>query len=273
MKFTKMKTMKNLGLITLLAFLSVNLVSAQDDSKAIQPLEEFKLNMTSGRLVVKSVNRVEFIGHSGSEVIIQTLGSNKKTSDRATGLKLINGLGLEDNTGLGLSVVKEGSDNVVQEISSKQNRGYIIQVPKGVTIVYEHSSPYGKRVKFKNILGEIESTTNHSGIVLDNVTGPITVNTVHGNIEGTFTNINQSNPISIVSSHGAIDLAIPTNSKANFKIETNWGEIYSDLDIIIDKGAGKMKSYSGNKVVGTLNGGGVSFQIKSSHGTIYLRKK
>jgi hypothetical protein len=268
-----MKNLKLIGLMMLLTFFSMDNASAQDDSKAIKPLEEFKLNMTSGRLVVKGVNRVEFIGHSGSGVIIQSAGSNKKDSERSEGLKLINGQGLEDNTGLGISVQKEGADNVVQELSSKQGRSYIIQVPKGVTIVYEHSSSYGKKVKFRNILGEIESTTNHNGVVLDNVTGPITINTVHGDVEGSFTTINQSNPISIVSSHGDLDLAIPVATKANFKIETSWGEIYSDLDITIDREDGSMKSYSGNKVIGSLNGGGVSFQVKSTHGTIYLRKK
>ena len=268
-----MKKLNLIGLIVLLFFFSMNKVSAQDDSKAIQPLEEFKLNMTSGRLVVKGVNRVEFIGHSGSEVIIQSAGSTKKDSDRSEGLKLINGLGLEDNTGLGLSVVKEGNDNVIQELSGRKSRSYIIQVPKDVTIVYEHSSAYGKKVKFKNILGEIESTTNHSSVMLDDVSGPITINTVHGDIDCSFTNVNQSNPISILSSHGDIDLSIPQATKASFKIETSWGEIYSDLDINIDRENGSMKSYSGNKVVGSLNGGGVNFHVRSTHGTIYLRKK
>jgi hypothetical protein len=268
-----MKKMKIIGLMTLATILSVGIAGAQSSDEGIKPLEEYKLNMTSGRLIVKEVNKVEFVGHSGSGVIIQASAGNKKDSERAEGLKLINGSGLEDNTGLGLSINKEGDANVVQEISSRKSRGYIIQVPKGVTIVYEHSSAYGKDVVFKNILGEIEATTNHNDVVLENVSGPITVNTVHGDIDGGFSNINQANPISIASSHGDIDLGIPENTKANLKIETSWGEVYSDLNINIERGDDKMKSYGGNKVVGTLNGGGVSFQVKSTHGSIYLRKK
>ena len=268
-----MKKMKIIGLMTLATVLSVNIARAQSDVEGVKPLQEYKLNMTSGRLIVKEVNKVEFVGHSGSEVIFQSSAGKKEDSERAEGLKLINGSGLEDNTGLGLSVVKEGDNNVVQQLSSRKSRSYIVKVPKGVTIVYEHSSAHGDDVVFKNILGEIESTTNHSDVALENVTGPITINTVHGDIDGGFTNINQANPISIVSSHGDIDLSIPDNTKANLKVDTSWGEIYSDLNIDIAIEEGEMKSYGGNNVVGTLNGGGVSFQVKSTHGSIYLRKK
>ncbi len=268
-----MKKMKIIGLMTAATFLSMSLVTAQLSTTAVKPLQEYKLNMTSGRLIVKEVNNVEFVGHSGSGVIIQATGGNKKDSERAEGLKLINGLGLEDNTDLGLNVTRDGSSNVIQEISTRKSRRYIIQVPKGVTVVYEHSSSYGKDVSFKNILGEIEATTNHNDVILENVTGPISINTVHGDINGSFSNINQSNPISIVSTHGDIDLGIPANTKANLKIETKWGEIYSDLDIKIEREEGNMKSYGSNKVVGTLNSGGVDFHVKSNYGTIYLRKK
>ena len=268
-----MKKVKIIGLMTAVTFLSMSMVTAQSTDNAVKPLQEHKLNMTSGRLIIKEVNKVQFVGHTGSGVIIQASGTNQKDAERAEGLKLINGLGLEDNTGLGLSIVKEGDTNVLQEISSRKSRGYIIQVPKGVTIVYEHSSSYGKDVTFKNILGEIEATTNHNDVVLENVTGPITISTVHGDIDGSFSTVNQSNPISIVSTHGDIDLSIPESTKANLKVETRWGEIYSDLNIKIDREDGSMKSYGGNKVVGTLNSGGVDFQAKSNHGTIYLRKK
>ncbi len=260
-----MKKMKLTGLMTLLTILSVSIASAQSN--------EYKLDINSGRLIVHEINEVEFVGHTGSGVLIKRKGQNHETSERAKGLKLINGLGLEDNTGIGLSAIKKGGGTVLTQISRNGDGEYIIQVPKGVTIVYEHSSPHGDDVLFKNITGEIEVTTNHSGVELENVTGPLSINTVHGDIEGNFSMVNQSNPISIVSTHGDIDLGIPSGTKANFRISTGWGEIYSDLTLKIDANQGSMKQYGGNKVVGKLNGGGVNFEVKSTHGSIYLRKK
>lgn len=258
--------MKKLKLVTTLVILAVGLATAQSSN-------EYKLDMNSGKLKIKEIGEVEFIGYSGSGVIVKRADEDHKVPERAKGLKLINGLGLEDNTGLGLNMEKQGDATVLSQISRNSDAEYIIQVPKGVTIVYEHSTPYGHTVVFKNITGEIEVKTNHSGVRLENVTGPMSITTVHGDIEGNFSIVNQANPISIVSSHGDIDIAIPENTKANLKVSTSWGEIYSDLNIKIERDGETMKRYNANKVVGTLNGGGVSFEVKSSHGSIFLRKK
>ena len=260
-----MKKMKTIGLMMLLTLVSVSITNAQSN--------EYKLDMSSGRLIVQEINEVEFVGHNGSGVIIKRRGEDRETSERAKGLKLINGLGLEDNTGIGLSAEKKGEGTVLTQISRNGDNEYVIQVPKGVTVVYEHSSPHGDDVTFRNITSEIEVTTNHSGVELDNVTGPMSISTVHGDIEGNMGTVNQSSPISIVSTHGDIDLGIPSGTKANFRISTGWGEIYSDLDLKVDRDQGSMKQYGANKVVGKLNGGGVSFEVKSTHGSIYLRKK
>lgn len=260
-----MKNFKSIGLVLLMVLLGTTITNAQTN--------EYKLDMNSGKLIVREVDDVAFVGHDGQGVVISNKDIDTEQSERAKGLKLINGLGLEDNTGVGLNVVKDGANAVISQISRNSNGEYIIKVPKGVTIVYEHSSVYGGEVKFKNISGEIESTTNHSDVEFENVTGPLSINTVHGDIEGDFSSVSQSNPTSIVSSHGDIDIKLPSATKANFKINTSWGEIYSDLDIKIESADAELKKYSQNKVVGTLNSGGVSFNVESTHGTIYLRKK
>lgn len=235
---------------------------------------QYKLDMSSGKLIVKEIAEVTFVEHSGSGVLITNLDMNLKESERAKGLKLINGLGLEDNTSIGLNVTKEGGNTIINQISRNDQGDFEIKVPKGITVVYEQSSVYGDEVTFRNMSGEIEVTTNHSDVKLDNVTGPLTINTVHGDIEGNFSSVSQSNPLSVVSTHGDIDLGVPAATKSNFEISTSWGEIYSDLDIKIEKSSDdSMKRYNMNKVIGTMNGGGVSFKVKSTHGSVYLRKK
>ena len=236
-----------------------------------QKSKEYKLDLKSGRLVVREINDVQFIGHEGSEVVLQVRNDDDDQSERAKGLKLINGLGLVDNTGVGLNVSKEGSETVLQQISRNTDAEFVVKVPKAVTIVYEHSSVHGQTVRFKNFAGEIEATTNHSDVELENVNGPLTINTVHGDIEGKLGTINQSNPLTLTSAHGDIDLGIPKATKANFKINTEWGEIYSDLDFKIEKTGDSMKRYGANNVKGTLNGGGVNINVSSAHGSIYLR--
>ncbi|MTI38657.1 hypothetical protein E1140_04070 [Fulvivirga lutimaris] len=261
-----MKKLKFIGLTCLAITLGLGQINAQNSN-------EYKLDMSSGKLIVKELDEVEFVASSNGSVVITNRDNDREKSERAKGLRLINGLGLEDNTGIGLNVEKTSGGATVSQISRNGSGEYIIKVPKGVTIVFENGSVYSKGVSFKNITSEIEVTTTHCDVRLDNVTGPMTVSTVHGDIDGAFSAVSQANPISIVSAHGDIDLGIPSGTKANFTISTNWGEIYSDLDIEIEKNAESMKRYNQNKVNGKMSGGGVSMNISSTHGSIYLRKK
>ncbi|MEP5613892.1 MAG: DUF4097 family beta strand repeat-containing protein [Cyclobacteriaceae bacterium] len=224
----------------------------------------------SGKLIVDGINKISFEGYDGNEVIISTT-STASRSERAQGLKLINGSGLEDNTGIGISLTESGGNTEMVEISNRSSKRYTVKVPKSVTVVYKHSSPHGSTVVFSKIAGEIEVKTNHSKVKLEDVTGPMTVSTVHGRIEGNFTALSQTGPVSIASSHGLVDISLPANTKANIKLGSGWGEIYSDFDIAFEKSS-SLKSYSSNEVRGTINGGGVDFSAKSSHGDVYLRK-
>ena len=261
-----MEKLKLLGLTCLVIILGLGQINAQNSN-------EYKLDMSSGKLIVKELDKVEFEASAGNSVLIINRDGNKEKSERAKGLRLINGSGLEDNTGIGLSVEKTSSGATINQISRNGEGEYVIQVPKGITIVFENGSVHSDKVSFTNISSEIEVTTTHCDVRFENVTGPMTISTVHGDIDGAFGTVNQSNPISIISAHGDIDLGVQSATKANFTISTSWGEIYSDLNIEIEKNASNMKRYSQNKVNGKLNGGGVSMNISSTHGDIYLRKK
>lgn len=259
-----MKTIKNLLFTLMLGILSQGLLA--------QEKVEYRFE-AKGKLIIDGINKISFEGYDGNEVIISTEIKNSSSSDRAEGLKLINGTGLEDNTGIGLSVNNVDGNTEVVEISSRSSKRYKVMLPQTVTVVYKHTTPFGSKVNFSKISGEIEANTVHSGIVLADVTGPMTISTVHGKIEGNFKTVNQSGAISLASSHGLIDISVPASTKADLQISTSWGEIYSDLDIAIKKSSEEMKNYSANNVEGTLNGGGVNMSITATHGNVYLRKK
>ncbi|MFM8833364.1 MAG: hypothetical protein ACKOEV_07020, partial [Cytophagales bacterium] len=80
--------------------------------------QEFKLPKTSGRLEIH-LGRVTVEGHSGNEIIFSSRDRDKDDDDgRAKGLRAINSLGLEDNTGLGINVTDKG--NVVEVFQLKK---------------------------------------------------------------------------------------------------------------------------------------------------------
>ncbi|MBY0434671.1 MAG: DUF4097 family beta strand repeat-containing protein [Cyclobacteriaceae bacterium] len=234
--------------------------------------QEFKVAKSTGRLDLKEVGDVEVEGHTGNEIIFTSRDHDRERDDRAKGLRAVSSLGLEDNTGIGLSVITKGDVIEVRQLKKMDGPEILIKVPKGVLVSYSHSSPYGSDLTLRNMENEIEVSTVHNDVRLENVTGPMAVNTVHGDIDATLSGSMKS-PISIVSVHGHVDVAMPASAKASMRMNTAWGEIFVDPDFKIEfDNQGNLVKYSDN-LSGKINGGGIEIKLSSTHNNVYLRKK
>src|SRR5688500_16548618 len=115
--------------------------------------QEFKVSKSTGRLEIREVNNVFIEGHTGNEIIFTSRNQNRERDQRAQGLRALSSLGLEDNTGLGLSVLDKGNVIEVQQLKKTEGPDIKILVPKGVVISYTHTSPYGDEIDIKNFEG------------------------------------------------------------------------------------------------------------------------
>lgn len=233
--------------------------------------QEYKVSKSTGRLEIMEVNHVSVEGYNGNEIIFTSRSNDRDNDERAQGLRALSSLGLEDNTGLGLSVVEKGDVIEVQQLKKTDGPEITIKVPRGVVVSYSHSSPYGDEVEFKDFAGEIKVSTVHHGVILTNTTGPIAVKTVHGDIEASLATAPTA-PVLIESTHGHVDIALPLNTKANLTMSTNWGEVLVDPDFKIQVESNGLVKYS-DKISGKLNGGGTEITLTSHHNNVYLRKK
>lgn len=233
--------------------------------------QEYKVAKSTGRLEIMEVNNISIEGHNGNVIIFTSRNNEHDDDGRAKGLRALSSLGLEDNTGLGLSVVDKGNVIEVQQLKKTDGPDIKILVPRGVIVSYNHSSPYGDEIEIKNFEGEISISTVHNGVVLTNTTGPMSIKTVHGDIDASLGSAFKS-PVALESVHGYVDVAFPVATKANLTLITNWGEILVDPDfkIEIDK-TGNFVNYS-DKIRGKINGGGMDITISSQHNNVYLRK-
>ncbi len=235
--------------------------------------QEYKLKVSGNKtLKLLEVNKVEVVGYEGSEIVFTTELKKSGDEERAKGLTAISGAGLTDNTGIGLSAVDKGNEIEVQQLARNNSNRYLIKVPSNVKLFYEHTGVSGSDFKASNIKSEMEVSTLHNSIKLENVTGPMTLNSVHGKIEVIFSSLNQSNPTSILSVHGLVDVSLPADTKANLQMDSNWGELYTDMKIEFDKAKDGMTVHSSN-VKGKLNGGGIELHLSSTHNNVYLRTK
>ena len=136
----------------------------------------------------------------------------------------------------------------------------------------------------ENVNGHIEAKNyNGSPLKLKNVSGTIEAYCPNGNIKAEITALNAKTPHSFYAPNGNIDVTIPANTKANLRMKTHNGEIYSDFDVKINTDPPKVKEEADGKrkrwvlfnkeMVGTINGGGQEIKLIGSNGNIYIRKK
>jgi hypothetical protein len=233
--------------------------------------QEFKVAKSSGRLELH-LGRVTVEGHSGSEIIFSRRDYPKDKDKRAEGLRVINGLGLEDNTGLGINVTTKGDIISVYQLERTNSPDVKVLVPKGVIVSFSYESQYGSDVKFANMSNEIEVSAQYNSVELNNVTGPLTVKTVYGHVDAVFDNTIKG-PISIISIYGHVDVTLPLTTKANLRLDTSYGEIYAAPEFKIEFDTPADRVRSGNRVVGKINGGGINMNFACNYGKVYLRKK
>ena len=229
--------------------------------------QEFKLAKSSGRLEI-NIGKVLVEGHNGNEIIFTSGDGNREKDKRAEGLRSVNSLGLDDNTGLGINVTEKGDVVTVQQLKKTNSPDIKILVPKNMIVSFAYESQYGGKARFKNLSNEIEVDAQYNSIELENVTGPLTVKTIYGHVEATMDPA-MKGPISIVSIYGYVDVTIPSTTKANLKMSTSYGEIFADPAFKIDI----EQQGDSDKVSGKINGGGIPVDLACNYGKVYLRKK
>jgi predicted membrane protein len=168
-------------------------------------------------------------------------------------------------------VTTKGEIVTAEQLHRTNSPDIKVLVPKGMIVSYEYSSQYGNKVIFSNMSNEIEVSANYNSVVLDNVTGPLTVKSVYGHVEAVFDN-QIKGPISIISIYGYVDVSLPVTIKADLKLDTSYGEIFAapEFKIEFEDTSGSRK---GERVVGKINGGGIKMDFTCNYGKVYLRKK
>jgi hypothetical protein len=235
--------------------------------------QEYKIAKTSGRLEL-NVGRVTVEGTDGNEIIFTTRNGRSQKDERAQGLRAINSLGLEDNTGLGINVADKGNVIEVHQLRKTEAPDIKVLVPKGIIVSFKHESQYGGTARFVNLPNEIEVSAIYNSVELDHVTGPLTVEATYGSVTASMDGTLKG-PVSIVSIYGFIDITLPQATKADVKLNTSYGEIFAapEFNLKVSSSEGGMNTF-GDKVTGTINGGGgIKLDLTSNYGKIYLRKK
>jgi lia operon protein LiaG len=208
-------------------------------------------------------------GYPGNEIIFTSDNLSKESPERAKGLKPVYPAGT-DNTGIGLSVEKNGNQvTVTCLLPFTRNDEYTIKVPENLSLKIQSSCENYNDLFVKKMKNEIEIQTC-GAINLTDVSGPLVLSTISGDINVALAGVNMDKPFSINSVSGEIDITLPAKITADIEMGSVSGAMYSDFDL--NSGDKDMKHVGGNHLTSKLNGGGTRFSIVTVSGNIYLRK-
>lgn len=257
-----MKTIK-VKLIAILVIFSTGFISAQEYKITTQ-------NNKEGRLILKDfTGTLPIEGYNGTDIIITSASDDLTPPEKAKGLKPIFPSGI-DNTGLGLEVQK--IDNLITVtclLPFSRDGEYKIRVPENLAIELSSGCERNNDITITGMKNEIDIKSCHD-IKLNDVTGPLVLSTISGDINITYSSINTTKSCSVNSISGDIDITLPVKTATDIELRTVSGAFYSDFDFTETQK--NLKKYGGNEMNYSLNGGGFKFTIGSVSGNIYLRK-
>jgi len=232
--------------------------NAQEYTHSLEGVEWVKIE-SRANVTVKT--------HSSKELLIKG-GSHSGIPDRAKGLKLVGENGT-DNTDVGYYVIKEGNNLIVRNLKKSERSEIYLPASQNISVI----TNWHGDIEIIGFLGEIEASARLNGSVrVEDVSGPLTANTLNGTIDVVFSKVSQSSPITVYSTNGALDITVPTSTPADISLGSTNGEIYTNFELSVpDKGG--LKSISSKRVKGVINKGGVKIELKTTNGNIYLRKK
>jgi DUF4097 and DUF4098 domain-containing protein YvlB len=197
---------------------------------------------------------------------------------RADGMKRLQ---LPGNAGLEIVASENNVDIKTKSWSTPSN--LVITVPRRSSLQLKCMN--NGDIVVEGVEGEIEANNLNGRITLRNVSGSVLAHSLNGAVVASLNRVDQTKPMSFSTMNGEIDVTLPADTKANVRMKTDNGEIYSDFDVKIDAQASAQPAESGRQkdgtyrlrfdrsLRGTINGGGPEYQFVSFNGQIYIRKR
>lgn len=218
--------------------------------------------------------------YAHAEAYAVTWQDDKKAQDEKE--KKIAGMKRLSGSSSGLEIEEEGNVVTISTQSWKAATDLVIQVPRATSL--EIRSSMDGAVVVEGVNGEIDINNINGPVTVTNVAGNTLAHTVNGDITVVLARVAADKPLSFSTMNGDIDVTLPADVKANLKMKSEQGEIYSDFDINMTRQPAKTeaaeKTESGKyriafdkSLYGVVNGGGQEIGFNTFSGDIYIRKK
>jgi hypothetical protein len=224
------------------------------------------------------VSKIQWEAQSGllADLVQDQKKAQEEKEKKIAGMKRLSG------SSSGLEVEEENNVITITTQSWRTATDLDIQVPLASSL--EVQSSMDGAVVVEGVSGEIDINNINGPVTLRSVSGTILVHTVNGDIEAVLTRLASDKPLSFSTMNGDIDVTLPADVRANLKMKSEQGDIYSDFDINMTRqpassepsektDQGKYRITFDKALYGTINGGGQEISFTTFRGDIYIRKK
>lgn len=232
-----------------------------------------KIGLTSGSITVK--------GYSGKDVIVQATARGRRGNNRRNKSKSKGGLKRISVNSLEFSA-EEYDNTVVVRSSASKTVDFEIQVPKNFSLKLRATN--NGKIYVENVNGAMDVSNTNGPITLQDVSGSVSADALNRDIKVTFVKVTPDTPMAFSSLNGDIDVTFPEDFKADIKVKSDRGEIFTDFDLKEKPTEAKVtkgESERGNTfrvkvekwIVGTINGGGPEVLFKNFNGDVIIRSR
>ena len=256
----------------------VTFASAQDTPDRVSvPFSDpsrpgtLKVHLVNGSITVK--------GGAAKQVTIEARSRGEDTSRRSdpppAGMRRLtqrSGFQVEEEA----NVMSIGAGNVNRPIDLE------IQVPARTNL--NVSTVNSGTVAIESVDGDIEVNNVNGPITLTNVAGSVVAHSVNGKVLAAMTRVTAEKAMAFTSLNGAVDVTLPAATRANVRLRSDRGDVYTDFDVQMKappaspststpRGRnGRYRIEVDHSIYGSINGGGAEFELRTFNGDVFLRR-
>jgi len=227
-----------------------------------------KAELSNGSITVRT--------HATNDVIVETGGGNGREHPERT----VDGLRRLNLPNRGLDVEADENTITVKLVRDASNQSLTLTVPVATSL---QLTSHNGSINVDGVQGEADLTSHNGPINATNMSGAVLADTRNGSIKVSFNHVDSGKPIAFTSYNGTIDVALPADFKANLKLRSSQGDVYTDFEVKLTPVAGTITepNSSGHgyrvrtdqTITGTINGGGADASFTTYNGKILIRKK
>ena len=173
-------------------------------------------------------------------------------------------------------------DNRVKIASDNPNRSVSFEIEAPARTNLKLSTVNGGEILVENIEGDLTLSNTNGGITMNNVAGIVNAGTTNGNVRASMTRVTADKEMAFTSLNGTVDVTLPPGTKANLRLRSDNGDVYSDFDVQLAASApviqesrssnGRYRISRNRSIVGAINGGGPEFELRTFNSNVYVRK-